>query len=57
MTEEMALIFASLIKGILAVIAEQMKMAGATEDQINEAVIKVREEHGQYDPDNLPKQS
>jgi hypothetical protein len=57
MTEAMALMFASLIKGTLTVIMEQMKMAGATEAQINEAVIKARDELASMDPDSLPKQA
>jgi len=47
------LVFAGIIKGVLAVIAEQMKMAGATEDQINLAMVKARTEMDEMDPDTL----
>jgi hypothetical protein len=56
MTPEMALIFADLLKGTIMVIAQQMQLAGATKDQIDNAVVDARAELANMDPATLPKQ-
>jgi hypothetical protein len=57
MSEEMALMFASIIKGTLAAIFKAMELAGATKEQMDDAVIKARDEMAGMDPSTLPKQA
>lgn len=57
MTPEMVLLFTSLIKGVITVIAKQMELAGATKAQIDMAIVNARDELDSMDPANLPKQA
>jgi len=47
------MLFASILKGIVSVVGEQMRLAGATEDQINQAATKALEEMYGMNPDTL----